>query len=52
MQREIEEELEDTKWAIGIRKSKSDRQHNGQICYCLPSGAPEFTPSFSGDRVA
>ena len=24
------EELEDTKRAIGIRKSKKDRQHNGQ----------------------
>ena len=24
------EELEDTKWVIIIRKSKKDRQHNGQ----------------------
>ena len=27
----IEEEFEDTKGVIGIRKSKKDRQHNGQM---------------------
>ena len=25
-----QEEFEDTKWAIRIRKSKKERQHNGQ----------------------
>ena len=26
----MEEQFEDTKWAIRIRKSKKDRHHNGQ----------------------
>jgi len=28
--RQVEEELEETKVAIRVRKSKKDRQHNGQ----------------------
>jgi hypothetical protein len=26
----MKEEFEDTKWVIRVRKSKKDRQHNGQ----------------------